>query len=519
MLAKQLFLITSESLRAYQWERGRLSDPETFTSDRAGLDAFALYLQREPVRPAYVIADMVEEDFQRQLLPHVRGRARRSMVERRLKLLFRETPLRMALLQGRDNSGRRDDIYLFAALTNPSLVQPWIKAIEYEGVPLAAVYSATFLSLLLVRRLALVQPHLLLITHEADGLRQTYFQGRFIKFSRLTRLAPGDSLAHEVAEETDRMRQFLTSTRLTARGDVLQVVVLAGSDEIPALEAECRDEPELAFHFIDMQTAAARVGADIVPRHADRLLLTLAGRRPPASHFDTGSAGRLFKLWQSRLGLYSAAAATAAAGLLWTVVNLALALSYSSETGRLAAATPQHEARYNQVMASVPPVPTRTANMRAAVAVDAIVRAQGPRPDPMVTMLSAALERAPAVRLNALEWRIRQTQAAAPVQDPTVMGQPSDAPPQLFSADLGIPLRPAQTLRIDGEIDVPQNASREVLAAMNAFAGDLARNPRMAVEILNPPLDVRPNVRLSGKAGLDAATTKPRFVMRLTWLP
>ena len=57
MLAKQLFLITSETLSAYQWERGRLSDPETFSNDRAGLDAFALYLRRDPVRPAYVIAD------------------------------------------------------------------------------------------------------------------------------------------------------------------------------------------------------------------------------------------------------------------------------------------------------------------------------------------------------------------------------------------------------------------------------------------------------------------------------
>jgi hypothetical protein len=147
------------------------------------------------------------------------------------------------------------------------------------------------------------------------------------------------------------------------------------------------------------------------------------------------------------------------------------------------------------------------------------VRAQGPQPGPLLAMLSGALERAPAVRLNGLEWRIRQAQAAAPVQDPTVMGQPSDAPPQLFSADLGIPLRPAQTLHIDGEIDVAQNASREVLAAMNAFAGDLARNPRVAVEILNPPLDVRPNVRLSGKAGLDTPQAKPKFVMRLTWLP
>ncbi|HEU4853628.1 MAG TPA: hypothetical protein VFT37_15880 [Telluria sp.] len=519
ILAKQIFLVTSEQLCAYQWERGRLTDPVAFSADRAGMDAFAHYLRYEPGRPAYVIADMVEEEFQRQLLPHVRGRSRRGLVERRLALLFRDTPFRMALVQGREAAGRRDDIYLFSALTNPHLLQPWLKVIEHQGVPLAAVYSSTFLSLLLVRRLALVQPHLLLITHEAGGLRQTYFQGRHIKFSRLTKLAPGDTLAEVVAEETDRMRQFLTSSRLTGRGDVLRVVVLAPAADIPALEAECEDEPEIAFNFIDMQTAAARVGVDMVPQLADRLLLSLVGKRPPASHFPTGKPGRLFKLWQTRLGLHVAAAAIAASAAAWTVASVWLAVNATSETKRLAAATPQYESRYNAVMASVPPVPTRTANMKAAVTVEQMVRTSGPRPGPLTAIVSAALDRAPAVRINALEWRIRQTQGAAPVQSPVVMGQPSDAPPQLYSADLGIPTPPVQTLHIDGEIDVPQNSSREVLSAMNAFAYDLARNPRVAVEILNPPLDVRPNARLSGKAGLDAPQGKPKFVMRLTWAP
>lgn len=520
--AKQIFLVTSEQLCAYQWENGILTDPVAFPADREGMNAFALYLRHDPDRPAYVIADMVEEDFQRQLLPHVRGRARRGLVERRMALLFRDTPYRMALVQGREAAGRRDDIFLFAALTNPHLLQPWIKIIEAQAVPLAAVYSATFLSLLLVRRMAMVQPHLLLITHQSGGLRQTYFRGRHIKFSRLTKLAPGDTLAQAVAEETDRMRQFLTSSRLTGRGDVLRVVVLAPAEDIPALEIECEDEPEIAFNFIDMQVAAARVGAPMVPQLADRLLLSLVGKRPPPSHFETGKAGRLFKLWQTRLSLYSATAAMAVAGVLWTVINVWLAFDYTGEAKRLAAATPQYESRYNEVMASVPPVPARTANMKAAVTIEQMVRTYGPRPGRLVTILSAALERAPAVKINALEWRIRQAQAApAPAAaSPTVMGgQPSDAPPQLYSADVGVPTPPVQTLHIDGEIDVPQNASREVLGAMNAFAYDLARNPRLGVEIINPPLDVRPNARLSGKAGLDAPEGKPKFVMRLTWAP
>ena len=526
MFAKQLFLITSDQLCAYQWDSGRLSEPDVFSADRAGMDAFALYLRREPVRPAYVIADMVEEDFQRQLLPHVGGRARRGLVERRMLQLHRETPYRMALVQGRETTGRRDDIYLFSALTNPHLVQPWLKAIEHEHVPLAGVYSATFLMLLLVRKLAMVQPHLLLITHGAGGMRQTYFQGRHLKFSRLTRLPPGSMPPRTVDAETDRMRQFLLSSRMLGRGDLLRVVVLAPAEDIAALEAACDDDPEIAFHFVEIETAAARVGNMPAPRLADALLLTLVARRAPSSHFATGAAGRLFTLWQARVGLFGAAAATAAGALLWTGVNAWLASEHTAQTQALAAATPRYETRYNAVMARVPPIPTRTANMRAAVTIEQMVRANGPRPEPLVAMLSAALDRAPAVRLTSLEWQIRQPQPAVPVAQAagpmpamSTMGQPADAPAHLYSAALGIPRAPPQVLRVDGEIEVPMASSRHVLGAMNFFASDLARNRRVTVEILNPPLDVRSNARLTGKAGVEAPDERPKFVMRLTWLP
>lgn len=523
-IPKHLFYVTSDQLCAYHWERGRLADPVAFQSDRKGMDAFGAWLRERGDRPAYVVADLVEEDFQRQLLPHVGRRARRGMVERRMTLLYRDTPFRQALVQGRDDEGRRDDIYLFSALTNPALLQPWMKIIEQARVPLAAVYSATFLTLLLVQRLAMVQPHLLLITRQSGGVRQTYFQGRHLKFSRLTAMAPGESFSATVAEETERMHQFLTSTRLAARGEVLRVVVLTPAEQLAGLEAACEDTPEIAFHFIDMATAAARMKIDFVPELADHMLLTLVGRRAPPSHYGTGGPGRLYRLWQARIGLYAGSAALVAGSTAMALINTWIAVDAGRTAGKLAAATPQYEARYRAVLATVPPTPTSTANMRAAVSLEQLVRVQGPRPGPLVSILSGAIDRAPAIRLNTLEWRVREdpaAAAAAPAASPAeMMGVQADqAAPAPSPGTLGVPNRPVEVLLVEGEVDVPGNASRAALAAMNAFALDLARHPRMAVEVLNPPVDVRPNVRLAGKAGQGAEAERPRFSMRLTWAP
>lgn len=522
MLPKQLFFLTNEHLCAYQWQRGRLSEPRHFLADRAGMDAFSQYLRENPDRPAYLIADMVEEDFQRQLLPHVSGRARRGLIARRMNLAYRDTPFRHALIQGREAAGRRDDLVLFSAITNPGAVQPWVNVIGQAGVPLGALYSAPFLAMMLVRSLAMAQDHLLLITIDSAGLRQTYFQGRHLKFSRLTTMTAAERLADVVAEETDRMQQFLTSTRLTGRGDLLQTVVLAPRDEIPALEQQCEDGPEIAFHFVDMETAAARLRMREVPRLADTLLLTLVGRNPPASHYPTGAPGHLFRLWQTRIGLYAGSAGLVTAALAATVYNVWATLDANSTAARLTAEAPQFEARYRAVMATLPPAAARTVNMRAAVTVDETLRMQGPQPLALTAIVSDSLDRAPAITLLSLEWQVPSGAppsaggAANPLQQ---AGQPTDAPAPIYSSALGIPSPPPQTVRIEGEIDAPENDSRAVLDAMNAFALDLARNRRLAVDIVSPPVDVRSNARLSGKAGLATEPGKPRFALRVTWKP
>jgi len=49
------------------------------------------------------------------------GADRRDLVQRKLKQHYRNTPYVAAWLLGRDKSKRRDDRYLFSALTNPKI--------------------------------------------------------------------------------------------------------------------------------------------------------------------------------------------------------------------------------------------------------------------------------------------------------------------------------------------------------------------------------------------------------------
>jgi hypothetical protein len=516
VLPKHLFYLTNDQLCAYQWRKGKLSAGTRFAADRAGMDEFAHYLDQAPPDPAYLVADLVEEDFQRQSLPHVGGSAGRKLVERRLSQLYRDTPYRHACVQGRASEGRRDDLVLLSALTNAALVQPWTELMEQRRLPLAAVYSAAFLSAELVKRLAMAQEHLLLLTHQSGGLRQSYFQGPHLKFSRLTSL---DSFVESVPLETAKMQQFLTSTHLIARAQLLHVVVLAPPEQLPALENLCQDGPETAFHFIDTETAAARLALASAPQLADPLLLALVGLDAPPSHYPLGDQGRFFRLWQARVSLYAATVAVAAVALASVLSDSWAIVDGRNSSARMLEEARQFSSKYHAIMSTLPPSAEKPANMKAAVQLDQMLAAHGPAPAPLVALVSEALEFAPAIRLAALEWQAEQPPLPSAGAGSVPVTSNGEVLAPIPASLVGVPAAPPQTLRVEGEIEVAQSDYRAILGSLNQFSQQLRRDPRIAVEVLEAPLDVRHTAKLSGKTGIAEIDVKPRFALRVTWKP
>ncbi|MHB1591107.1 MAG: hypothetical protein ACYCTW_06195, partial [Sulfuricella sp.] len=308
LFRRQLLYLTNNQLTAYRWERGSLSSGHTFPNDETGWAAFSLHLAGSQNTPTYLLADLIEEDFQLGNLPHVLGRSRRTLVQRRLGQLYRDTPYRQAIQQGREEHGRKDDRMLFSALTNVELLKPWLDAILKQKAPLAGIYSPALLSAALIKKLGLASDNLLLVTHQSSGLRQSFFQGSALKFSRLTPLADHnpDTVADTTARETANTRQFLASARLLPRGATLDAVILAHGEGLQRLQSACQDMPAMVHRFLDLADAAALLGLKNPGSVSlcDPLFLSLLGHAIPASYYAQAQQTRCFRLWQARLVLY-----------------------------------------------------------------------------------------------------------------------------------------------------------------------------------------------------------------------
>ncbi|BAN34416.1 hypothetical protein SCD_n00569 [Sulfuricella denitrificans skB26] len=521
---KQLFYLTNDQLTTYQGEKGNYSAGLSFPNDETGWEAFSRHLAGSQNTPTYLLADLIEEDFQLDSLPHVLGRSRRALIQRRLGQLYRDTPYRQAVQQGREEFGRKDDQMLFSALTNVELLKPWLNALMKQKVPLTGIYSPALLSTTLIKKLDLVSDNLLLVTHQASGLRQSFFQGSALKFSRLTTLPDHnpDTVADTTARETANTQQFLASARLLPRGKTLDAVILTHGESLQMLQSACHDTPALAHRFLDLTDAATQLGLKNPGSVTlcDPLFLSLLGATP-ASHYAQTEQTRYYSLWQARLVLYILSAGVVTGALLSAGANGLEALQHYRQSQQIAIETSLAQSQYQTIIRSLPHTAASPQDMKAAVNIEQMISRNAPAPTQLLGTVSRALDILPQIRIDQLHWRV-STEAettdnpADPQQHQPVPGVAEPAPSSVL---IGIPKKPNQILLIEGEVVSLRQDYRTALESVRLFAAELGKNKLLRTEITRPPLDIKPSVKLTGNAGVEETDTKTRFIMKLTLRP
>src|SRR4051812_31397988 len=176
MADKHLLSISALQVSAARWHGGRLGPCTVFENNEAGLAAFKDHLEQSQRLPVHIMVDAVEEDYRFESLPHSFGSDRNEMIARKLKQHYRSTQFCSARMQGRDPGKRRDDRYLFCALTNPESITGWLQAVMALDLPVAGIYLLPTVSAALTEKLSLKQTNLLVVSVHGAGLRLSFFR-------------------------------------------------------------------------------------------------------------------------------------------------------------------------------------------------------------------------------------------------------------------------------------------------------------------------------------------------------
>ncbi|MCA1851915.1 MAG: hypothetical protein LC647_05855, partial [Beggiatoa sp.] len=249
---------------------------------------------------------MVEEEYRHETIPHLYGPDRRAVLERKLAWFFRGTPYTHVLPEGRETEGRRDDKVLLSAITNPELVQPWIRLCVQQKVPIAGIYSLAIVSTALLDRINVKSPNVLWVSMQThSGLRQSYFREGLIKISRLAKMprlgtAP---FAPYILAELDKFERYLKNVQLLAEGP-LDIYILAHGELLDQLERQCGNSETVRYHLLDVADVARRLGIQgvLATPFNDYIYAHLLLKKRPGNHYAQGRGSQVLPVAPGALG-------------------------------------------------------------------------------------------------------------------------------------------------------------------------------------------------------------------------
>jgi hypothetical protein len=490
-----LLFLSADRLYAQLMVDGKIFRQQDFTDTPDDREKFAGLLRDEKC-PAYLLTDLIEEDFRREIVPHLSGKSRAALFQRKFEQFYRGTPFHQATLLQRQKTGRRDDDMLFSALTNPAHITPWLNVMLSQQTPLAGIYSVPQISAPLVKNNP--SNHLLLISWEKySGLRQTYFSEHRLQISRLTPMHGGQKFNDAVVKELTRTYQYLKSLSLLPSGQILDVHILCHSSERTDLQSKLPNSTDMRYDLVDIEETGKRLKIDyrFTDSDASQIFLhQLALSRPP-THYANAEHTRYYTLWKLRRALNWGSGVVLLASLVWAGITVWQSEGHETEAESMKIQAQRTLQEAQMITQNFPKTSIPPSDMRSVVTAMGKLDQYQSVPKAILKPISAVLDRFSQIQLTDLGW---QTSASEPVANNTV-------------ADV-----PAQVITLKGNLQDFNLDYRGALAYLDRFQMELGKLGYQ-VTVLAKPLDISPSGSLA-----DQGQTRENalgFTLKLVWRP
>ncbi len=515
---RRVCVLTAGRLCVHQWQHGRAQETLSFRPDEAGLGRFSKYLESAPPVPIYILVDVVEEEFRHETIPHVFGGDRRALINTRQNRLFRECRYVHAVFQGREPDGRRDDRVLFTALIRQELLDPWVGQIERYKVPLAGIYSLPVISASLLKRIPASSTHTLLVTLQGSGgLRQTFFEGKDLKISRLAYMPKLDAsqVSSYILGEVEKLRRYLNSLRLLSRDTPLDVFLLGHGRILGDLRHQAADTVATRYHLVDVADMASKVGlkGELATPFADALFARLLATEAPPNYYGTDKETRYIRLHRARIGMKAAAVLLLAGSIAWSGFQFFNSVVVRDEAAAFTRQALFYQERYALGQKTLPKAPADAYQLKTAVEMAEVLKRYRSTPEQMMMVLSRALDRFPGLYLKAIDWKTA-TDPKAPVGAEKASARPSNPYAGGAGAEVGEELY--QLAWVSGRLEPFDGNYREALKTLTRFIAVLEKNPVVeSAKLMEVPLDTSSEGRMTGRTGRVDAATGAKFSIRI----
>ncbi len=416
-MPSQIFFLTSNCLTAWQYDGRALTKMGCFVAAEAGLAEFEIYLQQLGHIPVLVLTDMVEEDFRVDSIAHAHGGDRAALLERHVSKVYRGTEYRYAQVLGRDPHSRRKDEVLFSGLLNPEFADMWLDAMRHHKLPVVGIYSLPLLTGDLVRRVCDKGKDVLFVTHNStSGLRQSFFVGGKLRFSRLTPVSGHveDDYAGFVRAEIGKTKRYLANLHLLGRDVVLDVCMLSGGSHLDGLERLRESETLTHYEFIPVSDVARKIGyrGPQEEYHCDGLFAFLLARSHLCNHYAKAGQRFHYQMFRARQALAALGVISVIAGMLWSGTQVVDGLLYKQEIVATTRLIEDADRRHAELQERIPQTEVEPEDMRMAVATATQLQQARRTPYRLLSRFGQAMLNQPGFEVDRIDWFVSDDRSA-----------------------------------------------------------------------------------------------------------
>lgn len=497
---RRLFYFTGYRLSVLHWKGKELIGSSSFEPTEYGLEKFRRYLLQAENIPGKFLVDVIEEDFRNETIPHVGRNDRVSVVRRLIDRFYRSSQeYCYSEIVGREKRGRKDDIVLLGAMTNPQLIQPWITIIEECEVPLSGIWTLPLVSKKILKTLKACNGVVLLVSQQVNSnVRQTLFRDGKLVSSRQSIINQDISDISEIgvlaAPEVNRTLDFLRGQNHIAVNEIINLHILGSDEQLISLQQSFKsnDRQSVTIHRIaDIHKKLGLTGVEA--KFADGLFSWLClNQNLMISHYGEQ---KLFSRYYNKLAasvLYVASLFVIITGILMTESNISDAVEFEKSVSLLKQEERNYKDLYSKKFKDFEEVFQNAGVMNSAVELaDRIKLNSATSPLDFLISLSEILSQDDdgTLYIDKIEWQ------AINVDDKTQL---------LSKANFTGKAAVKHSAVVVGRIDDPENNYRASINHIQRIINYLRSNPRIEnVETLLMPVDLRSESKFSTESGVD----------------
>ncbi|VAW57450.1 hypothetical protein MNBD_GAMMA07-2365 [hydrothermal vent metagenome] len=507
---KRIFYYSGYRLTIFHWKNEKCIASFTFDPSDKGIEKYKMYLNATENTPVRFLIDLIEEDFNKENIPHVGPTDRKAIVSRLIDRQYRKSKDYVYYnVIGRETTGRKDDIVLYSVLSNPEILEPWLIPIKEHNISVSGIWSLPLLSEDLFLKLQKKDNNILLVSQQVpSNLRQTFIKNGKFESSRSAVVNLDDATIGEyISIEIEQTIRFLSNQRQIGFDEKIQIHIICREEDLNEIQMRCTDTAMRAFHYYHISDIQQLLGCKILSdEKSDYYSNSLysyicASKILPKGHYGPNS---LFKKYYDQIFstmLYSISILLIIFSFIFSLVNYTEAISLKNETLTLKHQTESINRAYESTLAKFETKLSRAQMMKSSVLLAEKIHKQAHiSPQHFMTSISRIFSKYQIfnTEITKISWQQHQSNDL-----------PKNNVKKKMIIDYAKPDIINQHATIGGYIHVSKSSLKQSVDKVNSIANALKNNKSIKhVKIKRSPVDARSISSIENETGSDQKNNK-----------